>query len=296
LLIVSTLSSDNEACVGNLIWLASFPKSGNTWFRVFLSNLLPRRQLPVEINALEMIGMASSRKLFDEHCALHSAELSMDEVDDLRAHVFDSISAQTRGSLFFKIHDARFNTRGGRPLVPASATRAAVYFIRNPLDVAVSFAHHSTISLDASIDALNDPQHAYAATTDRLHVQLRQHLGSWSAHVRSWTEQVDFPLHVVRYEDMLATPLLTFAAIIEFLQIERSDAEVRRAIDFSHIDELKRQEALIDFKEKKHASGALFFRQGSSGGWRDALTPAQVARVIDHHREVMAKFGYLDAI
>ncbi len=279
-----------------IIWLASYPKSGNTWFRVFLSNLLQRPMKPININELQTMGMASSRKLFDEWCGVAASDLSLDEVEDVRPGVYEAISQHSKADVFFKIHDALTCTSSGQPIVSEKASKAAIYFIRNPLDVAVSFAHHSSWSFDKSIAAMNDPDYAFASSCNKFHTQLRQRLLSWSEHVRGWTEHAYFPTLLIRYEDMQARPLATFKAAAAFVDIESSDEEISRALAFSDIRELQQQESLHGFKEKKFAESSRFFRKGKVGSWRDELSPQQVNRVISDHRDIMQKYGYLDEI
>ena len=64
----------------NIIWLASYPKSGNTWFRVFLTNLLSDSDTPANINDLTETSISSSRKLFDDYTGLSSADLTFEEI------------------------------------------------------------------------------------------------------------------------------------------------------------------------------------------------------------------------
>ena len=72
-----------------IIWLASYPKSGNTWFRVFLSNLLSHSDKPADINNLYATPIASNRELFDEATGISSSELTLDEIDNLRPLVYE---------------------------------------------------------------------------------------------------------------------------------------------------------------------------------------------------------------
>ncbi|HJX72016.1 MAG TPA: hypothetical protein VJ346_08695, partial [Bacteroidales bacterium] len=67
-----------------IVWLASYPKSGNTWFRIFLTNLLNHTNEPVDINNLYPSTIASSRSLFDEATGLESSDLTLDEIELLR--------------------------------------------------------------------------------------------------------------------------------------------------------------------------------------------------------------------
>jgi len=283
-----------EHAVHRIIWLASYPKSGNTWFRVFLSNLLQSRDQPIDINAILDTPLASSRQLFDQYSGVAAADLTMDEIETLRPRVYEALSLAAQDCVYHKIHDALTVTDQGSLLVSEQATRAAVYLIRNPLDVAVSFAHHSSISMDASIAALNDPTYSFASAPGKLHAQLRQKLSTWSGHVRSWLEQAAFPVHVIRYEDMHREALATFRAATRFLQLSAGDEQIRKAIAFSEFSTLHRQEAAGGFRELKAPRAATFFRKGVIGSWRDELTAAQVKRVISQHRDVMQAHGYLD--
>ena len=97
---------------------------------------------------------------------------------------------------------------------------------------------------------------------------------------------------LIRYEDLLADPEKHFARIIDYLGGEPEPERLRRAIAFSDFKILSAQEA-----QHGYAAGGPagpFFRAGKSGAWRDALTPAQAARIENDHRHVMRKFGYVD--
>ncbi|HNX96250.1 MAG TPA: sulfotransferase domain-containing protein, partial [Candidatus Aminicenantes bacterium] len=180
-----------------ITWLASYPKSGNTWFRVFLTNYLRNGKEPASINELEKTPIASAREPFDEVLGIEAADLTAEEIDRLRPEWYRHLAENAGDRLFMKVHDAYTDLPDGRPLFPAAATHGVVYFIRNPLDVAVSFAHHSGWDNASSIEHLAEEGFAFCGKADRLHNQLRQRLLSWSAHVLSWVDRAPFPVCVL---------------------------------------------------------------------------------------------------
>lgn len=276
------------------IWLASYPKSGNTWFRVFLTNLLRNDDRPADINRLESTVIASARPWLDDELGYDSSNLTADEADCLRAELYAHRAKGADAPLFCKIHDAYVNLPDGSPLIPLEATDRALYLIRNPLDVCVSLAHHGGHDRYADIAAvMADSGHVLAAAQESYQRQLRQRLLSWSEHVRSWTQSAPFPVHVMRYEDMCACPEMAFSAAASFIGLPHDLRCVEKALRFSRFEELKRQEEANGFRERLPKS-ACFFRAGRVGSWIDALSPAVVRRLIGDHMDVMREFGYVD--
>jgi hypothetical protein len=275
-----------------IVWLASYPKSGNTWFRAFLTALLHPDDPAVEINNLYPTAIASSRQLFDELTGVSSADLGPDEIDRLRPRVYRQEALESEEIVYHKVHDAWTRLPGGEVLFPEDLTRAVLYFIRNPLDVAVSFAHHLNTTTGKAVAIMKNPDYAFCYHTDRLHNQLRQRLLTWSGHVASWTENSGLPLLVLRYEDMLKSPVETFTGAVEFIGLNCKNAEIQKALDFCSFERLKKQEEEKGFYEKS-AHSPSFFRKGIAGDWRNVLTPEEVKKIVGAHGEVMEKFGYL---
>ena len=276
-----------------ITWLASYPKSGNTWFRVFLGNLGTGDGDPVDINALDGAPIASSRVSFETFAGLDASDLTHDEVDQLRPDVYTHVALNAVEPPLMKIHDAFGFLSDGRPMFGGRAVAGAIYFIRNPLDVVVSFANHSGISMDRSIQTINNQNHQFCGKMDRQDNQLRQKLLDWSGHVRSWIDDSGLPVHAVRYEDMLDSPVETFYGAIEFAGIEATPGEVEMALEKSRFNNLKDQEKKNGFREKVQGCPA-FFNRGEAGYWRQVLSSSQVAAVCCCHGETMARFGYLD--
>jgi len=287
------VSSDGTPAAGRIIWLASYPKSGNTWFRVFLTTLRGNPDAAVNINDLDSTPIASSRGIFDELTGIESSDLTPDEIDQLRPELYRQIAAEVEETQFMKVHDAFTEVAPGLPLFPASATRRALYFIRNPLDVAVSFAYHSGHGFDKMIARMANHKNAFGTKPRQLHCQLRQKLLSWSEHVLSWVEGTGFDVRVVRFEDMKRKPLETFEDAVRFCELPHSRTQVERAIEFTAFDKLRKQEEKDGFSERS-PEAEFFFRKGEIGSWRQELNREQVARIIHDHGPVMRRFGYLD--
>lgn len=275
---------------GKIVWIASYPKSGNTWLRAVYSAL--RSGTEPNINRLESPSPAL-RALFDQALAVRSSDLTPDEVDTLRPRADEVAASLPVEDMFRKIHDALVETPAGELIVSTRSTRAALYILRDPRDIAVSWAHHADVPLGVAVEALCSPEMALASGSKHLDFQVRQRLGTWSQHVRSWTEAPPFPVHVVRYEDCLATPVATFHQAFSFAGIDASVETVARAVDQASFERLKSQERKGGFRESQ-SSRHLFFRGGSAGSWKQVLAPEMVERLLDEHAEVMARYGYLD--
>ncbi|HVZ52479.1 MAG TPA: sulfotransferase domain-containing protein [Pseudolabrys sp.] len=289
------------------IWLASYPKSGNTWFRMLVANLSAKGEGPVDINDLpERGGIASARAPFDYLLLIESGLLTHDETDALRPRVYEELA---RGAAddeydkpedappvrFVKTHDAYTSTSKGEPLLAGRrGADGAILIVRDPRDVAPSFANHNGGSIDEAIQFMNSPEAAFCAKPGRQHNQLRQQLPGWSGYTATWLEQKDIPIHLVRYEDMQADTAGVLARALAFAGRPASDEEIRRAVAFADFARLQEQEKAKGFREAPYGRGRemSFFRRGQSGAWRDELTMEQVLLLENEHAPMMRRLGY----
>jgi hypothetical protein len=278
----------------NIIWLASYPKSGNTWFRVFLTNLLSESNVPASINDLAETSISSSRKVFDEYTGLSSSDLTFEEIDSMRPDVYRMQSKESEELLFKKVHDKYYTVAKDQALFPSEISKGVIYFIRNPFDVLVSFAYHSAKPVEKMISVFNNSNYAFCDKNDKLQNQLRQIMGSWSDHVNSWTQQKNIPVNIIRYEDMIYDTYKTFSKAIEFIGIKKTKLQITEAIKKSDFAVLSKQEKENGFKEKMIKSKS-FFRKGKSGDWQNHLNEKMMKEIIANHIKVMSKFGYLDS-
>ncbi len=280
--------------MGNIIWLASYPKSGNTWFRVFLTNLLKKTDNPVDINNLIGGPIASARHLLDEPLGYDSGDLSPDECDLLRPEAYIHFSKSLQEQRFCKIHDAYTYLPNGKPLVPKEATKKALYFVRNPLDICISFAHHSGHdNFKNTSKILNNPKFAFCGEGKRQTNQLRQILLTWSGHYLSWTCHQEFLVKVIKYEDMVNHPLRTFSEAVAFAELDYDEKSISKAIENSNIDTLQKQEQEKGFGEKMIYC-KTFFRNGKVGSFNDFLSKDQINELTKNHCDVMETLEYLN--
>ncbi len=275
--------------MGGILWLSSYPKSGNTWLRAYLANLFHNSEKPFPIDELQSFAFGDNFLVHYEKFSGKKAEdLSPEEIASLRPRVHEWFATFQSDTVLVKTHNACV-VAGGQPLITPSATAGAIYVVRNPLDIAPSLANHFQMTIQMAVDILCHERHALPPTAG----QIEQILLSWSGHVESWTRTPFKQLHVMRYEDMAAEPYKTFSALSEFLGLPIEPARIEKAIEFSSFRELKSQEEKGGFIETRPGGEAKFFNAGKPGGWLKALTEAQVAQMIEAHRKVMIQHGYL---
>lgn len=278
---------------GDLVWLASYPKSGNTWFRLLLANLLSEGDAPVGINAISLPGGSAVNHVdIGSQTLIDTDLLTAGEADSLRPRMIDALLAQANERRYVKLHDAFRTGPDGEPLLGLERASGAFYLVRDPRDLVVSLAHHSGYSIDEAIQQLNARRGAMANGRKRRYHQVPQFLGDWGRHVRSWTRQSWVPVHVIRYEDLLADTIATFSQAVRFIGIDAEEERIERAVRFSAFGELQRQERADPFLERWEKASAPFFRSGRAGAWPEVLSAEQCAAIEKAHGAVMRRFGY----
>ncbi len=275
----------------NLVWLASYPKSGNTWFRIFLTNYFRNEETPASINNLDDAWISSSRGSFDHQYGLSSCEMTEGEIELRRPALYDHWA--TLDTLtFHKAHDAYTYLPNGQPLMGNPKGQAALYFVRNPLDVAISYTHHNGHNdYGKTVHAMGHSQEGMSNGTHSFQMQLSQKLLTWSQHVLSW-KKAPMPVHFIRYEDMLQNTYSTFFKALEFLGVTPEKERLEKAIRFSSFEEVKKQEQKEGFKEKP-PKATVFFREGREKADKQTLLNYdQKNQLKREHSKVMNLFGY----
>ncbi len=262
----------------NIIWIGSFPKSGNTWARAFLGNYFQPTGKSLSINELSSITTSDVRQdWFDKAAGKVFSGTDFDDWIRLRPRVLQMIARSTPGNRFVKTH-SKIDRVGDIDLIPPQLTAAAICIIRNPFDVAISFARHSSISIDQSIDRLSDPLNL--SKTDSGIIEV---LGRWDDHIQSWTKAPGLPHHLMRYEDMVDNPKTAYKGLLKFLQVPVEYDRFQKALKETSFSAMQKQESKQGFREKPPGMDK-FFSTGTYGGWVDKLTVAQVARILSEFK------------
>lgn len=273
------------------VWIASYPKSGNTWTRTFLHNLfmVVLGEAGVQdINGLNRFtATVTSRELYAGILGFTPTDKHRNETAAVRHEVQRYVADRLEGLIFTKTHQALMVDRGSTT-INFAVTAGAIYIVRNPLDVAISLAHHIGRPVEEAIAIMG----AKDTELDVTELQVHEVIGSWSQHVASWTRKPHQAIYIMRYEDMLAAPESAFGALARHLLLAPTAAQLADAIDRSSFEELQAQEERDGFRERPKQA-QRFFREGRAGQWKEILTPEQVARIVKDHGEQMAKFGYL---
>ena len=276
---------------GKICWLASYPKSGNTWVRALLTNYRIDGARPANINTLDGT-VAAARSLFEEWVGIKASAFDAVRADNPLPEVYRGAAPAEDGVMFLKTHDMFRRTADAIWLFPAEASAGAVYVVRNVLDVAVSLASHAGVDAATAVERICDPGYAIAESLVAMDPQVRQVLGSWSGHVSSWLGQTAIPVHLVRYEDLVREPAVALSGIVWFCGLPYDEARVRKAVEFSGFEELRGQEDAAGFRERPEHASARFFREGRSGDGSRALGAELTQRLWDVHEDVRRRLGY----
>jgi len=273
--------------MGKIIWLASYPKSGNTWLRAFLHNLLRDPKETYDLDRLTDYSLGDSNgEFYQKFLRKPVKEMTDDDVAILRPKVQEFLTTRNSDNIFVKTHNALVEYLD-RPIHSMAHTAGAIYVVRNPLDVVISAADHYGRTIDEMIAVMG----LLECKINTGEISVYEIHCSWSRHVESWTAEPSPAIHVMRYEDMRLRPVEAFGGLVQFLHLPAERERLRRAIELSSFEALRKKEEEKGFRERSKKS-ERFFRQGKAGAWRDVLTPAQVEAIVAVHEQQMRRFGY----
>jgi hypothetical protein len=277
--------------LSNAIWIASYPKSGNTWLRALLSSYLAT-ETEFDFNNLLGSSLAENRHLFDEILGVPSSELSNKDIDLLKPTFLQLLSEQVPERTFIKTHHKFQYSASGAPYFSRKSARCAIYLVRDPTDVAVSYAAFIGETTANIVQRMGQTDAVIDRTTSGISSTMPCPLGDWGGHVAGWMDQTEVPVLAIKYEDLLADTETTFGRILDFAGIENDPGRVRNSAEECSFARLAAQEQEHGFTAIP-VSKDVFFRKGTSGDGRRTLDHRQVERIERDQRETMTRLGYL---
>mgnify|MGYP001824129616 CR=1 FL=1 len=271
-----------------ITWIASYPKSGNTMLRMLLEAYHYNSDT-IDINKMVLISGDAGATLIQGMSPIPVGDLGFNGEALLRPAMLLNYYCSRTPPVYMKTHFANLQIKGLPPFIPSHVTRKAVYVVRDPRDVFHSFASYFNFSPKMTATAMSGKEFTIGGQ-EKNSLQM---VSSWSNHVASWTSEDGFPVHIVKYEDLLADTAKELSEILEFLEIDVDDERVGRAVNAVQISKLQKMEDEGGFRENR-ATGSRFFSDGGGTRWRDEVAPRWIKQVEEDHGEVMRLLGYLE--
>ncbi len=276
-----------------ILWLASYPKSGNTWMRAMLSSYLFEEHYKDDQNIF------SKMKLIQSFPVKRAFEGIVNE-EILKRNKFETfkyfIEAQKKINKDPKLHIIKTHSfcgsANGYQFTNKENTLGSIYIVRDPRSAAVSYAHYSGITYEESVKLMLDE--GRIVFHDKYYPEARL---SWKTHLNSWLKYPS-PRLLIRYEDLLKDPINILKTTIIFInkflksKIEINDDKILRIVDECKFDNLKKLESEKGFKENINNS-SNFFRKGEKSEWKEILPPDLTKKLEDNFLKEMKELKYL---
>ena len=277
-----------------IIWLASYPKSGNTWLRMFLRAYFLPNDKKFSIN--EEGNDDYEAKAFPNIDLLRENEINYNKFEEI---VKNWINLQIYINLnnkvnFLKTHNGNFNING-YPFTNSKNTIGGIYVVRDPRDVVLSLSNHFNITYEQAFNNMNNMQNYEFYDKNLTNGFRNSIMGTWSSNYNSWRYYQEKKIHLVKYEDMIKKPENTFLEILKYLNLFLSfnidENKIKEAIKDTSFQNLKEMENKDGFKEL--GSGDKFFRKGIIGDWEQTLNPQMIKNIETNFQKEMRELDYI---
>ena len=279
-----------------IIWLASYPKSGNTWVRSIISSLLYTDNGIFNFELLRKIDQFPEKKYFKDLVG------DFGNFDQIKSNW---IIAQNKINLdgklkLFKTHQGKY-TVGKDKFINNANTSGVIYVVRDPRTVITSISNHFTLSIEESLQFMLSPKIiGNNKSFEEEKGGLLTLLGKWNDHYRSWT-RIKENLLILKYEDLLLRPNVEMEKIILFLkkyfQFNTNEEKNQNIIKTTSFERLKKMENKDLFKEgvlnKEINSKVNFFNLGPKNHWQNLLDKEITDSIEKNFAIEMKELNYL---
>ena len=278
-----------------IIWLASYPKSGNTWIRSIICSMLYSHNGLFDFNLLEKIKQFPSRKSFKDFTS------DFQNINELKKFW---IIAQEKINLDQKIKFCKTHHINCKidnfSFTNKSNTLATIYIVRDPRNLVTSISNHFSKSLEESKKFLFTNKVIGTKDVSLNNNEILTPLGSWSDHYNYWTNKNE-NLLVIRYEDLIHDIDKEFNKLKNFLSnyisLEINDEKKKNIIESTSFTNLQNMEKRGLFKEsvfdKKVPIKKQFFNQGPKNNWQLSLNNKIKNEIEKKFHKEMNEVGYI---
>lgn len=270
-----------------ITWLSGFPKSGNTWLRLLLEAY--RCNGALDINDVRICSSDGGAIVVQGVSPMPLDALGFRGEALLRPAALLNLVCRMTPPIMLKTHWVNVQPEGLPPFIPKEFTFKAVHVVRDPRSIVSSFASFFGFSLEKAVATMASKDFTIGGHNEHS----RTMVSGWSNHVASWIGETEFPVHIVRYEDLLVDAGKELTEVLEFLEYDVDEKRIDRAVKATELSKLQQFEKKNGFKESIGKNGSFFGKGGTR--WQDELGPKWVEQIEEDHRQVMEAVGYLDA-
>ena len=271
------------------IFLASYPKSGNTWLRSIIGNFYKFGK-DFSLNDLKSIPLLSIKKHFDEFenkIYIENNELHFDWISQNIIQCQNLLNTKSNHLNIFKTHSVRH-----KKFTNETVNAGFIYIVRDPRDIVVSFKNFTGKDIDEIINELLFEKKLMIGSNG-----IQELLSTWELNVQSWLNYSTVPRLIIKYEDLQLKPKSIVLKIRDFLnkihklKLNLNDHDIDQIIENTSFNNLKKLEELSGFDEAtKHSK---FFRSGTSNQWKDILSNSQIKLIEKNLQSMMKYFNYI---
>ena len=276
-----------------IIWLASYPKSGNTWMWFFIKSYFnpPNRKFSINHDKDDpyLLETFPTERRFNE------LSINYQDFFDISKNWINlqSLINLNNKTNYLKTHNAMCTVNNNK-FTDINNTIGAIHIVRDPRDVLVSYSSYKSENIDKTLEILlSNDSYEYAKFKDKFY--KRSLMGSWSSHYNSWKNYKSKETLLVKYEDMVNKPNSTFLKVLNYLKkitkVEINHNKLSHAIYETSFENLKNLEIKEGFKV--NPSKKPFFRKGKVGDWKNKLNKDQTQKVEKAFKAEMIELGYL---
>ena len=281
-----------------IFWIASYPKSGNTWLRTLISSYYYSKDGIFHPDLIKNIGQFPEKDYFKDF-PLDTQNVVGTTKYWIKAQEKINYDNKLR---FFKTHNV-YGKIDNRPFTNKENSLGCIYIIRDPRNVITSLSNHYELNYEDSFAWMSNHKKYIYDNRGNDDFGNFQFISSWSNHYKSWKIQKDIPIKIIRYEDLLLKTYEVTKEVIQFINStsdQKNELDIKKlknSVNSTSFSKLKKNEKEKGFSEaifsKKKKKMIPFFNLGPENDWKTILDKDFAIKLNEKFKDDLKEFGYL---